>query len=106
MALVMSRAMEGDLVVVADTVEVVEEVDMVEVEEEATVSQCIRTRQDTPPHHPQATLLHTLPLPPPGVTLLHPPPPPHHQGATPLQGAILLPTPALDMSRSEVCQPR
>ena len=98
MALVMSRAMEGDLVVVAD---------MVEVVEEATVFRCIRTRQDTPHHHPQATFLLTPPLPPPGVTLLHTPPPPHHhQGATPLQEAILLPTPALDMSRSEVCQQR
>ena len=77
----MARAMEGGLVLVADM-----------------EPQSIMTRQDTPPHHPQATLLHTPPPPPQEATRLLILPP--------LQEAILLPTPALATSRSEVCQQR
>lgn len=88
----MARAMEGGLVVVADMEEVEEGVEV------ATAPQSIMTRQDTPPHHPQATLLHTPPPPPQEATRLLILPP--------LQEAILLPTPALATSRSEVCQQR
>ena len=87
----MARAMEGGLVVVADMEEVEEGVEV------ATAPQSIMTRQDTPPHHPQATLRHTPP-PPQEATRLHTLPL--------LQEAILLPPPALATSRSEVCQQR
>ena len=109
-----------------DTVEVVEDmVEVVEVDNTpvATALQSIKTPQDTPPRPHQATPLHTPP-PPQGVTPLHThrhhhqgatllhTHPPHHQGVTPLhthpprQATLLLPTPALDTIRSEVCQPR
>ena len=61
----MARAMEGGLVVVADMEEVEEGVEV------ATAPQSIMTRQATPPHHPQATLLHTPPPPPQEATRLH-----------------------------------
>ena len=86
MVLVMAPAMEVDLVVGVDM--------------EGAVSLYIKTPQDTPPHPPLATPLHT-------------PPPHHHQGVTLLhtshhrhQEATLLHSQTLVTIRSEVCQPR
>ena len=91
MVLVMAPATEVDLVVVVDM--------------EGTVSLYIKTPQDTPPHPPLATPLHT---PPPPHHHRH-----HHQGVTLLhtshhrhQEATLLHSQTLVTIRSEVCQPR